>query len=82
MKEHLSFVEDLCQLDSLAGNKFYTTLDLGSGCGQIPKSENSKRLAAFVAPNGHFAFTGMSFGLVYAPSTFQKTINNILGNAS
>lgn len=81
VKEHYPLPRIDDQLDSLAGNKFYTTLDLASGYYQIPMSENSKRLTAFVTPDGHFEFTRMPFGLVNAPSTFQKTINNILGNA-
>lgn len=69
------------QLDSLAGYKYYTTLDLASGYYQIPLAENSKRLTAFITPDGHYEFNRMPFGLTNAPATFQKTINRILGGA-
>lgn len=81
VKEHYPLPRIDDQIDDLAGNKFYTTLDLASGYYQIPMSVTSRHLTAFVTPDGHFEFTRMPFGLVNAPSTFQKTINNILGNA-
>lgn len=81
IKEHypLPRIED--QLDSLSGYKYYTSLDLASGYYQIPLAETSKRYTAFVTPDGHYEFNRMPFGLVNAPSTFQRTINSILGNA-
>lgn len=77
-KEHypLPRIED--QLDQLAGNKVFTSLDLASGYYQIPIAEESRHKTAFVTPDGQFEYNRMPFGLVNAPSVFQRTINKIL----
>lgn len=72
-------VED--QLDLLAGNTLFTSLDLASGYYQIPISEESRPKTAFVTPEGQYEFKRMPFGLVNAPSVFQRTINKILREA-
>lgn len=72
-------VED--QLDLLAGNSLFTSLDLASGYYQIPLSEESRPKTAFVTPDGQYEFNRMPFGLVNAPSVFQRTINKILKEA-
>ncbi|CAH2218004.1 jg19309 [Pararge aegeria aegeria] len=69
-------IED--QLDLLSGNTLFTSLDLASGYYQIPISEESRPKTAFVTPDGQFEFNRMPFGLVNAPSVFQRTINKIL----
>lgn len=81
VKEHYPLPRIDDQLDNLSGNKYYTTLDLASGYYQIPMSETSRHLTAFITPDGHFEFNRMPFGLANAPSTFQRAINDILGNA-
>lgn len=77
-KEHypLPRIED--QLDQLAGNTVFTSLDLASGYYQIPIAEESRHKTAFVTPDGQFEYNRMPFGLVNAPSVFQRTINKIL----
>ncbi|KAL0884006.1 hypothetical protein ABMA27_016053 [Loxostege sticticalis] len=72
-------VED--QLDGLSGNTLFTSLDLASGYYQIPISEESRHKTAFVTPDGQFEYNRMPFGLVNAPSVFQRTINKILQEA-
>ncbi|CAH2086561.1 unnamed protein product [Euphydryas editha] len=81
VKEHYPLPRIDDQLDNLTGHRYYTSLDLASGYYQIPMAESSKHLTAFVTPDGHYEFNRMPFGLVNAPSTFQRAINNILGNA-
>lgn len=80
-KDHypLPRVED--QLDLLAGNILFTSLDLASGYYQIPVSKESRQKTAFVTPDGQFEYNRMPFGLVNAPSVFQRTINKILSDA-
>ncbi|KAL0861276.1 hypothetical protein ABMA27_008837 [Loxostege sticticalis] len=72
-------IED--QLDLLAGNKLFTSLDLASGYYQIPIAEESRSKTAFVTPDGQFEYNRMPFGLVNAPSVFQRTMNKILHDA-
>lgn len=80
-KDHypLPRIED--QLDLLAGNKLFTSLDLASGYYQIPIDEDSRLKTAFVTPDGQYEYNRMPFGLVNAPSVFQRTINKILAEA-
>ncbi|XP_059055505.1 uncharacterized protein LOC131849440 [Achroia grisella] len=80
-KDHypLPRIED--QLDQLAGSKMFISLDLASGYYQIPIAEASQEKTAFVTPDGQYQFTRMPFGLVNAPSVFQRTMNKILADA-
>lgn len=80
-KDHypLPLIDD--QLDRLAGNNLFISLDLASGYYQIPIEPSSQDKTAFITPDGQFQFTRMPFGLVNAPSVFQRTINKILAEA-
>lgn len=67
-------------LDKLRDAHFLTTLDIKSAYWQIPLSESSKPLTAFVVPTrGLFQFTRMPFGLHNAPATWQRFIDRTLG---
>lgn len=76
-KEHypLPLIDD--QLDRLAGNSLFISLDLASGYYQIPLTESAQELTAFVTPDGQYQFKRMPFGLANAPSKFQRIMNRV-----
>lgn len=65
-------------VDNLRNAKFFSKIDLKSGFWHIPIRESDKYLTAFKTHNGLYEWNKMPFGLVNAPSTFQRTMNNIL----
>lgn len=67
-------------LDSLGKSTYFTTLDLKSGFHQIEMDPKHRKKTAFSTALGHFEFTRMPFGLKNAPATFQRAMNNILGD--
>ena len=65
-------------IDSLAGKKWFCTLDMNSGYWQIPVAEEDKEKTAFLTRYGLYQFTRMPFGLSNSPATFQRAMHLVL----
>ena len=67
-------------LDCLGGAIIFTSLDLKSGYWQVEMEEESKLLTAFtVGPLGFYECECMPFSLTNVPATFQRLMENCLG---
>ena len=58
--------------------KWLTVLDLASAYWQILLTKRSRKYTAFLTIYGLYQFKVMSFGLVNAPATFQRLMNDVL----
>ena len=68
-------------LDSLGGNKIFTVLDMKSGYHQLDIENDHKQRTAFtVGPLGFFEFNRMPFGLANSPATYQRLMEECLGD--
>ncbi|MDI9312181.1 MAG: reverse transcriptase domain-containing protein [Limnohabitans sp.] len=65
-------------LDTLAGSKFYSSLDLYSGYFQIEVDDYSKEKTAFRTHDGFYQYNVLPFGLTNAPPTFQRAMDSVL----
>ena len=65
-------------LDTLAGSKLFSTLDLISGYWQVEMSQENQKKTAFCTPDGLFEFKVMPFVLCNAPATFQHLMDMVL----
>ena len=65
-------------LDTLAGAKYFCTLDLASGYWQVEMAEEDREKTAFCTKYGLFEFNVMPFGLCNAPATFEKLTERAL----
>eukprot|EP00731_Ephydatia_muelleri_P023225 Em0015g808a len=69
-------------LDTLAGAKWFSTIDLASGYWQVEMDPSDKEKTTFVTPFGLHQFRIMPFGLTNAPSTFQRLMGLVLAGLS
>ena len=71
----------ICEtLESLARAAHYSTFDLNSGFWQVPMDEKSKQYTAFTLGSmGLYECESMPFGLCNTPPTFQRLMQNCLG---
>jgi hypothetical protein len=44
----------------------------------VPLAEDDRAKSAFSNPTSYYEFVHMPFGLISAPSTFQRLMNNVL----
>ena len=65
-------------LDALAGQQYFSTLDLCSGYWQVAMSPESIEKTAFVTHEGAYEFTVMPLGLCNGPATFQQLMGQVL----
>ena len=67
-------------VEGLKGACFFSTLDLKCGFWQSSVAEQSKAYTAFTVGNmGFFEWERMPFGLTNAPATFQRMMEDCLG---
>ena len=71
----------ICEtLESLAGAAHYLTFDMNSGFWQVPMDEESKQYTAFILGSmGLYKCESMPFRLCNALPTFQRLMQNCLG---
>lgn len=71
-------IEDL--IKTLAGAQHFSQMDLSKAYYQVPLTDRAKKISAFTTPLGLYEFERLSFGMVNAPSTFQRLMERCLGD--
>ena len=81
IKDNYSLPKIDHHLEQLIGAEWFSTLDLKAGYWQVELDEESKALTAFTCgPLGFYECEVMPFGSSNAPATFQRLMENCLGD--
>ena len=64
-------------IDDLKGSAYFSSQNLFSGYWQIRMAQKCKEMTTFVRRYGTYKFEVMPFGLMNAPSTFQRMMDAI-----
>ena len=67
-------------MECMVGTRLFSSMDLKSGFWQVKMSEESQQYTAFtIGSLGVYEFLRMLYGLCNAPATFQRLMQNCLG---
>ena len=79
--KHSHLLPHICEtLESLVGAAHFSMFDMNFGFWQVPMAEESKQYTAFTLGSmGLYECESMPFGLCNAPPTFQRLMQNCLG---
>ena len=67
--------------DVLKGSRYFSTIDMKSGYHQVEIEECHKQRTAFkVGPLGFYEYNRMPFGLSNSPATYQRLMEECLGD--
>ncbi|GFX61088.1 retrovirus-related Pol polyprotein from transposon 17.6 [Trichonephila clavipes] len=72
----------LPRIDTLAGNTWFSILDLKSEYGQVELQPDVKEKTAFTTEQELWQFKVMPFGLCNAPATFERLTETVLRGLS
>ena len=67
-------------IDNIGHAKYVSKFDLLKGFLQIPLTDRSKEISAFVTPDRLYQYKVMSFGMKTSPATFQRLVNSLISN--
>lgn len=77
-KYQMTRIDDI--MDTLHGSKYFSKLDAKDGFLQIDLEEKDQIKTSFRTKKGCYCFVKMPFGLINAPATYQRAMDNALSD--